>query len=78
MEELTVLIVVCLGTFFHIQSIGSINVSLSAIQKDFGTSLAALQWIGLMEAIMLSGLSLCFGRAGDLIGRKRVFKIGFP
>ncbi|MBI4527511.1 MAG: MFS transporter [Deltaproteobacteria bacterium] len=75
-ENLTVLIVICLGTFFHIQSIGSINVSLSAIQKDFGASLAAVQWIGLMGAIMLCSLSLCFGRAGDLIGRKTVFKLG--
>jgi len=75
-EELTVLIVICLGTFFHIQSIGSINVSLAAIQKDFGASLTAVQWIGLMGSIMLSSLSLCFGRAGDLIGRKIIFNIG--
>ncbi|MGH7835598.1 MAG: MFS transporter [Candidatus Binatia bacterium] len=75
-EERTVLIVVCLGTFFHIQSMGSINVSLSAIQKDFTASLAAVQWIGLMGAVSLSSLSLAFGRAGDLIGRTRVFKIG--
>ena len=75
-EELRVLLIVCLGTFFHIQSVGSISISLSAIQKEFGTSLAAVQWIGLMGAIMLSSLSLCFGRAGDLIGRKSIFKIG--
>ena len=75
-EESRVLIVVCLGTFFHIQSIGSISVSLATIQKDFHTTLAAVQWIGLMGAIMLSSLSLCFGRAGDLIGRKTVFKTG--
>jgi len=72
----TLLIVVCFGSFFHIQSIGSINVSLAAIQKEFDTSLAAIQWIGLMGAIMLSSLSLCFGRAGDLIGRKRLFAAG--
>ena len=29
-----------------------------------------------MGAIMLSSLSLCFGRAGDLIGRKTIFKAG--
>jgi EmrB/QacA subfamily drug resistance transporter len=75
-EESRVLVVVCLGTFFHIQSIGSINVSLAAIQKDFGVSLAAVQWIGLMGAIALSSLSLCFGRAGDLIGRKKIFRLG--
>jgi EmrB/QacA subfamily drug resistance transporter len=75
-EESRVLVVVCLGTFFHIQSVGSISVSLSAIQKEFDTTLAAVQWIGLMGSIMLSSLSLCFGRAGDLIGRKTIFKIG--
>jgi EmrB/QacA subfamily drug resistance transporter len=58
------------------QSIGSISVLLPAIQKEFGTSLAAIQWIGLMGAIMLSSLALCFGRAGDLFGRRTVFKIG--
>jgi EmrB/QacA subfamily drug resistance transporter len=75
-EERTLLIVVSLGSFFHIQSVGSINVSLAAIQKEFATSLAAIQWIGLMGAIMLTSLSLCFGRAGDLIGRKRLFAVG--
>ena len=75
-EESLVLLVVCLGTFFHIQSVGSISVSLSAIQKEFDTSLAAVQWIGLMGSIMLSSLSLCFGRAGDLFGRRTVFKTG--
>jgi EmrB/QacA subfamily drug resistance transporter len=75
-EESRVLLVVCLGTFFHVQSVGSISISLSAIQKEFDTSLAAVQWIGLMGAIMLSSLSLGFGRAGDLVGRKSIFKIG--
>jgi EmrB/QacA subfamily drug resistance transporter len=75
-EESRVLLVVCLGTFFHIQSVGSISVSLSAIQKEFGTSLAAVQWIGLMGSIMLSSLSLGFGRAGDLFGRRSIFKTG--
>jgi EmrB/QacA subfamily drug resistance transporter len=75
-EQSRVLLIVCLGTFFHIQSIGSISVSLAAIQKEFDTTLAAVQWIGLMGAIMISSLSLLFGRAGDFVGRKAFFKIG--
>jgi MFS family permease len=58
------------------QSVGSIGVSLSAIQKEFDATLAAVQWIGLMGSIMLSSLSLGFGRAGDLIGRRTIFKTG--
>ena len=58
------------------QSVGSIGVLLSAIQKEFDTSLAAVQWIGLMGGIMLASLALCFGRAGDLFGRRMIFKLG--
>ena len=75
-EELTVLIIVCLGSFFHLQSMGSIQIALPSIQKEFDSSLAAIQWIGMMGVITLSSLSLCFGRAADLVGRKRFFKIG--
>jgi len=75
-KKLSVLLAVCLGTFFHIQSVGSISISLPAIQKDFGATLTAVQWIGLMGAITLSSLSLCVGRAGDLIGRGKIFKTG--
>jgi EmrB/QacA subfamily drug resistance transporter len=58
------------------QSVGSISVLLPAIQKEFDTSLAAVQWIGLMGAITLSSLALVSGRAGDLFGRRMVFKVG--
>lgn len=75
-EELTVLVIVCLGSFFHVQSMGSIQVALPSIQKEFDSSLAAIQWIGMMGAITLSSLSLCFGRGADLVGRKRFFKMG--
>lgn len=75
-EELRVLVIICLGSFFHVQSFGSINVSLPAIQQAFGASLAAIQWVGMMGVVMLSSLSLCFGRAGDLVGRKKIFKTG--
>ena len=58
------------------QSVGSITVLLPTIQREFDTSLAAIQWIGLMGTIMLSSLALGFGRAGDLFGRRIIFKIG--
>jgi EmrB/QacA subfamily drug resistance transporter len=58
------------------QSVGSITVLLPTIQREFDISLAAVQWIGLMGTIMLSSLALCFGRAGDLFGRRMIFKIG--
>jgi MFS family permease len=75
-DDTKILIFICLGSFFHIQSLGSINVSLAAIQRDLGASLTGIQWIGMIGVVMLSSLSLCFGRAGDILGRRKIFKIG--
>ena len=75
-EERRVLVVTCLAAFLFFNSFGSISVALPTIQKQFGSSLAEIQWVSLMGVVTISSLSLCFGKAGDLLGRRRIFKIG--
>ena len=75
-EERGVLVVTCLAAFLFFNSFGSISVALPIIQRQFGSSLAEIQWISLMGVVTISSLSLCFGRAGDLLGRRRIYKIG--
>jgi len=75
-EERGVLLVTCLAAFLFFNSFGSISVALPIIQRQFGNSLAEIQWISLMGVVTISSLSLCFGRAGDLWGRRRIFKLG--
>ncbi|MBW8065591.1 MAG: MFS transporter, partial [Nitrospira sp.] len=75
-EQLKVLTVVCLAAFLFFNSYGSISVALPTIQSQLGISLAALQWISFIGLVMVSSLSLSFGKAGDLIGRNRLFRIG--
>ena len=70
------LAVVCLGAFLFFNSFGSINVALPTIQAEFESSLAAIQWISMMGLVMISSLSFCFGRAGNILGQKRLYKIG--
>jgi EmrB/QacA subfamily drug resistance transporter len=70
------LAVICLGAFLFFNSFGSINVALPEIQKHFGSSLAAIQWVSMMGLVMLSSLSFCFGRAGDLLGQRRLYRGG--
>jgi EmrB/QacA subfamily drug resistance transporter len=53
-----------------------VNVALPSIQKNLGMSEADLQWIVNAYALMFGGFLLLGGRAGDLIGRKRVFLVG--
>ncbi|KAA9393386.1 MFS transporter [Kocuria coralli] len=59
-----------------LMAVSIVNVTLPAIQNDLGASDTSLQWI-------LSGYALAFGivlvaagRAGDLLGRERIFVAG--
>src|SRR6187397_373393 len=53
-----------------------VNVALPSIQKDLGLSEANLQWIISSYTLVFGGFLLLGGRAGDLLGRKRVFLVG--
>ena len=75
-RELRVLSVLSAGTFLFFNSYGSINVALPMIQAEFGSSLSAVQWIATMGLVLSSSVALCLGRAGDLLGRNRLYKAG--
>jgi len=75
-EELKVLYVVCLGTFLFFNSIGAIHVAVPTIQREFNANLATIQWVSIIGVVMISTLSLCFGRAGDILGRRKLYRLG--
>jgi EmrB/QacA subfamily drug resistance transporter len=75
-QEWKQLAVVCCGAFLFFNSFGSINVALPEIQNHFGSSLAAIQWVSMMGLVMISSLSFCFGRAGDLLGQRTLYRAG--
>src|SRR6187455_3890955 len=71
-----ILVLVCLAQFMVILDATIVNVALPSIQKDLGLSESNLQWIVNAYALTFGGFLLLGGRAGDLIGRKRVFLAG--
>ena len=68
-----VLVLVCLAQFMVVLDATIVNVALPSIQADLEISEANLQWIVNAYALLFGGFLLLGGRAGDLIGRKRVF-----
>jgi EmrB/QacA subfamily drug resistance transporter len=68
-----VLCLVCLAQFMVILDATIVNVALPSIQTDLDISESSLQWIVNAYALLFGGFLLLGGRAGDLIGRKRVF-----
>ncbi len=75
-EQQAILTVTYLAAFLFFNSFGSIGVALPMIQKQFGNSLSAVQWVSLMGVVTISSLSFCFGRAGSIFGQRRIYKIG--
>jgi EmrB/QacA subfamily drug resistance transporter len=71
-----VLVIICLAQFMVILDATIVNVALPHIQTALGFSEASLQWVINAYTLVFAGLLLLGGRAGDLLGRKRLFMIG--
>jgi EmrB/QacA subfamily drug resistance transporter len=53
-----------------------VNVALPSIQKDLKMTESELQWVVNSYTLIFGGFLLLGGRAGDLLGRKRLFLAG--
>src|SRR5437867_2406844 len=54
-----------------------VNVALPSIQSDLHfSSTESLQWVVSGYALTFGGLLLLGGRAGDILGRRRIFMVG--
>jgi EmrB/QacA subfamily drug resistance transporter len=71
-----VLVLVCMAQFMVVLDATIVNVALPSIQQDLEMSDADLQWVVNAYTLVFGGFLLLGGRAGDLIGRKRVFLVG--
>ena len=71
-----VLAVVAAAQFMVVLDATIVNVALPSIQRGLRFSPSSLQWVINMYTLIFGGFILLGGRAGDLIGRKRVFGAG--
>src|SRR3954451_16286481 len=71
-----VLVLICLAQFMVVLDATIVNVALPSIQTDLHLSDSSLQWVINAYTLVFGGFLLLGGRAGDLLGRKRVFLVG--
>jgi EmrB/QacA subfamily drug resistance transporter len=71
-----VLVLICVAQFMVVLDATIVNVALPSIQQDLDLSEGNLQWIINAYTLVFGGFLLLGGRAGDLLGRKRIFLIG--
>src|SRR5579859_1633201 len=70
------LVIVCVGQLMIMVDGSIVNVALPSIQGDLHFTPANLTWVVNAYLITYGSLVLLAGRAGDLVGRKRVFLTG--
>jgi EmrB/QacA subfamily drug resistance transporter len=71
-----ILVIACLAQFMVVLDATIVNVALPSIQHGLHFSPSSLQWVVNAYTLIFGGFLLLGGRAGDLIGRKRLFMAG--
>jgi EmrB/QacA subfamily drug resistance transporter len=70
------LALLCLVAFLDFIDASIVNVALPSIRRDLDFSLEGLQWVPSAYLLTYGGFMLLGGRAGDLLGRRRVLLAG--
>src|SRR5947199_10098135 len=70
------LALVCVAFFMTVLDVSIVNVALPSIGRSLHFSETGLQWVITAYAITFGGFLLLGGRAGDILGRKRMFLVG--
>lgn len=71
------LIAVCFGTYMATMDFSIVNVGLPTLSREFNEPADRVVWATLISSLVVTGLTLTAGRAGDLFGRKRLYITGW-
>lgn len=69
--------VVAVGVFMATLDGSIVNVALPVIAGKFGVGVGSLQWVVTAYLLTIASLLPAFGRLADILGRGRVYSIGF-
>jgi EmrB/QacA subfamily drug resistance transporter len=71
-----ILSLLCLATFLDVMDGAIVNVAMPTIRTHLGFSVQNLQWVISGYLVTYGGFLLLGGRAGDLVGRRRLLIAG--
>src|SRR5919198_2884619 len=69
-------ILLAMAMFVLVVDTSMMNVSISAVVKDLGTTVSGVQSAIALEALVSAAFILIGSKVGDLIGRKRAYVLG--
>ena len=68
---------VAIGMFLSVTDQSGINIALPRISEHFTADIPTVQWISLGYSLATSAMLMPMGRLADMIGRKRVYLMGY-
>lgn len=72
-----VMLAVSMGVLLATIDGSIVNVALPRLVTEFDTSFAVIQWVVLAYLLTLAASTLGVGRAGDVLGKKQIYVVGF-
>ena len=76
-DKWLVLVSIGVGTFMSALDGSVVNTLLPVMSRELHTSVAGIEWVSTIYLLVVSGLLLGVGRAGDIYGNKRMYVAGF-
>ncbi len=68
---------VAFGTYLTVIDQAGVGIALPIISEEFGRDLPTVQWVYLAYVLATASMFMPVGRLADIIGRKRVFVLGW-
>ena len=68
---------VACGSFMATIDLSVVNLALPSLRDQFGIDLAQVEWVVLTYLLVITSLLLTMGRLADLMGRARLYNLGF-
>ncbi|WP_298338529.1 MFS transporter [Ferrimicrobium sp.] len=68
---------VCFGAFMGQLDASIVTLAFPTMQRQFGVTVGAVQWVGLAYLLMLVASLIAVGRYADMVGRKLMYTFGF-
>ena len=69
--------IVACGSFMATIDLSVVNLALPSLRDQFGIDLAQVEWVVLTYLLVITSLLLTMGRLADLVGRSRLYNLGF-
>ncbi|HLQ35258.1 MAG TPA: DHA2 family efflux MFS transporter permease subunit [Chloroflexota bacterium] len=68
---------VACGSFMATIDLSVVNLALPSLRATFGIDVAQVEWVVLSYLLTITSLLLTMGRLADLVGRARLYNLGF-